>query len=107
MGSEGGALAGAIIYGDFGHEEQGKGEGGKGKGKDMVRCANQSYIVRFAHSHWLSNVLKVVVRRRWLYLSDLYLYSRPHVDVNLHTRESVYSRPRAYCRLTQTKTVPL
>jgi len=87
VGSEGGALAGAIIYGGFGHEEQGKGEGGKGKGKDMVRCANQSYIVRFAHSHWLSNVLKVVVRRRWLYLSGRNLYSRPYGQLNPCTRE--------------------
>ena len=61
----------------------------------MVRCANQSYIVRFAHGLWPAWELKRIVRRRWLYLSGLYLYSRPHVDVNLHTRESVYSRPRA------------
>ena len=40
-------------------------------------------------------MLKVVVRRRWLYLSSSNLYSRPHVDVDLCTRESVYSRPRA------------
>ena len=76
-------------------KRQGKGERGKGKGKDMVGCANQSYIVRFAHGLWLSNVLKVVVRRRWLYFGGLDLYSRPHGDVNLCTRESVYSRPRA------------
>ncbi len=61
----------------------------------MVRCANQSYLVRFAHGLWPSNVLKMVVRRRWLYLSGRNLYSRPHVDVNLRKRESVYSRPRA------------
>ena len=67
----------------------------------MVRCANQSYIVHFAHGLWPANELIPVVRRRWLYKFGLDLYSRPHVDVNLHTRESVYSRPRAYCRLTQ------
>ena len=61
----------------------------------MVRCANQSYIVRFAHGLLPAWELKMVVRRRWLYFGGLDLYSRPYGDVNLCTRESVYSRPRA------------
>ena len=68
---------------------------GKGKGKDMVRCANQSYIVRFAHGLWLSNVLKVVIHRRRLYLNGVYMYSRPHDQLYPRARGNVYSRPRA------------
>ncbi len=82
-------------------KKQGKGERGKGKGKDMVRCANQSFVVRFAHGLLPALVLKMVLRRWWLYLSDRDLYSRLHVDVNLRTRESVYSRPRAGSRGAQ------
>ncbi len=61
----------------------------------MVRCANQFFIVRSAHGLWPANELKLVLRRRWLYMSGLYLYSRPYVNVHLRTSGHVYSRPCA------------
>ena len=81
-----------VYMGPLAQKSRGK---GKGKGKDMVRCANQSYIVRFAHGLWLSNVLKVVIHRRRLYLNGVYMYSRPHDQLYPRARGNVYSRPRA------------
>ena len=45
---------------------------------------------------WHANELKLVLRRRWLYMSGLYLYSRPYVYLQPHLREHVYSRPCAW-----------
>ena len=42
-----------------------------------------------------ANELIPVVRRRWLYLSGLNLYSRPHGQLHPRARGNVYSRPRA------------
>ena len=58
----------------------------------MVRSANQFFIVRSAHGLWPALVLKGIVHRRWLYMSGLYLYSRPYVNVHLRTSGHVYSR---------------
>ena len=67
----------------------------------MVRCANQSYIVHFAHGLLPAWELPQIVRRRWLYLSGLNLYSRPHEYLYSRTRGDVYSRPRAGSRGAQ------
>ena len=61
----------------------------------MVRCANQSYIVHFAHGLLPAWELPQIVRRRWLYNFDLDLYSRPHGQLHPRARGNVYSRPRA------------
>ena len=45
---------------------------------------------------WPSNELNTIIHRRWLYMSGLYLYSRPYANVHPHMREHVYSRPRAW-----------
>ena len=42
-----------------------------------------------------ANELIPVIRRRWLYLSGLDLYSRPHRQLHPRARGNVYSRPRA------------
>ena len=95
MVSEGGALAGASIYGAFGSEKAGEREG-YGSLREPI------YIVRFAHGLWPAWELKRIVRRRWLYKFGLDLYSRPHDQLYPCARGNVYSRPCAYCRLTQT-----
>ena len=46
-------------------------------GEDMVRSANQSYIVRSAHGLLAALVLKMILDRRWLFSGGLNLYSRP------------------------------
>ena len=51
--------------------------GKRGKGRIWLAGANQFFVVRFAHGLWPANELKLVLRRRWLYMSGLYLYSRP------------------------------
>ncbi len=45
---------------------------------------------------WPSNELNPIVHRRWLYMSGLYLYSRPYADGHPRTRGKVYSRPHAW-----------
>ena len=64
-------------------------------GKDMVRFANQSYVVRFAHGLLPALVPARVLDRRWRDNCGLYLYSRPYVYLHPRTRVIVYSRPRA------------
>ena len=60
----------------------------------MVGCGNQFFIVRFAHGLLPALQLARVLHRRCLYNFDLYLYSRPHLELHPCPGDKVYSRPR-------------